>query len=410
MSLLTAASLGLAMALAEGPEEPAAAVTAFSVSGYMQADAVAWSQRSVDELDPSTGAPLNQNRFLIRRARVHGDVSQGPFSAVAEIDGNTIAGPSVRLIEARVSARWPADGPALAVLSAGLQRIPFGYEVRLHARDRFFLEGSQVARALFPGDYDLGIEIQGAWRFLRCQVAVMNGEPTSERTLPAADPNAAKDVVGRVAAVGTIGPVGLEVGVSGLEGAGFHPGTPSTKDTVVWRDVNEDGVAQLSELQVVAGSPATPSESFRRFALGGDLQLSVPVPALGRLELGAEVIWASNLDRGLFVADPVARSRAVRELGFSAGAVQRLPAGFAIGARFDRYVPDADARDLQGARLVPFDSSLSTWALAASWSWRRTARVVLELDLNDNALGRGADGAPARLASDSLTARAEVAF
>ncbi|HYV49065.1 MAG TPA: hypothetical protein VFA20_29600 [Myxococcaceae bacterium] len=409
MSLLAAVSAALAATLADGgPPEPPA--TTFEVSGYVQADAVAWSEASVDELDPSTGAPLNQDRFLVRRARLHAGVTRGLFSASVEVDGNTVSGPALRLIDAEVSARWPSEGPPLAMLSAGLLRIPFGYDVRLNARDRFFLEESRVARALFPGEYDLGVRLQGAWRFLRYQVAVMNGEPIGERALPALDPNAAKDVVGRLAVAGTIGPVNIEVAASGLEGVGFHPGTPSTKDTVTWRDVNEDGVVQLSEIQVIAGTPATPSEGFRRYALGGDLQLSVPVPALGRFELAAEAIWATNLDRGLFIADPVARSRDVRELGFAAGAVQRLPAGFALGVRFDRYAPDADARDAQGAQVVPLDSSLSTWAFAASWSWRGTARVLLELDHEDNLLGRAANGAPARLASDSLVARAEVAF
>ena len=33
--------------------------------GFVQADGVLWSQESVDEIDPSTGEPLNNTRFLI---------------------------------------------------------------------------------------------------------------------------------------------------------------------------------------------------------------------------------------------------------------------------------------------------------------------------------------------------------
>src|SRR5262245_35961115 len=40
-----------------------------SVSGYVQADAILYDQSSLDEANPSTGEPLNDNRFSIRRAR-----------------------------------------------------------------------------------------------------------------------------------------------------------------------------------------------------------------------------------------------------------------------------------------------------------------------------------------------------
>src|SRR5262245_11485448 len=38
--------------------------------GFVQADAVAYDQSSADELSYSNGAPLNQTRFLVRRARL----------------------------------------------------------------------------------------------------------------------------------------------------------------------------------------------------------------------------------------------------------------------------------------------------------------------------------------------------
>ena len=287
-----------------------------TVSGFLQADAVAWSQASVDELDPSTGEPLNEGRFIIRRGRLRLDASRTFLSGAVEIDANTVKGPALRLLSAEASARWMLQGGdvPLVQVAVGLFRIPFGYDVRLNSRDRFFLEPSQVARALFPGDYDLGVKLRGGWRFLRYELAAMNGEPIGEAALPGRDPNAAKDFVGRIAAVGEIAHVvAFEVGFSGLAGTGFHPGSWATKDTVVWRDANEDGLVQPSELQVIAGAPATASQNYRRFALGMDARVGFSVPELGHFELAGEIAWASNLDRGLFMADPIAVGRDARE-------------------------------------------------------------------------------------------------
>jgi hypothetical protein len=98
--------------------------------GFVQADAVLYSQASVDEVDPATGAPLNETRFLIRRARLRVDADYGPVAASLELDGNTVNGPVARLIDAEASACWPRCAvEPLVMATLGLQRIPFGFEV-----------------------------------------------------------------------------------------------------------------------------------------------------------------------------------------------------------------------------------------------------------------------------------------
>ena len=383
----------------------------FTLSAFAQADAVLSSQASVDELDPSTGQPLNELSVTLRRLRVKLSASRWIFSAAGEVEANTLAGLNLRLFSAAVSARWPSEGAPVVQLRAGLLRIPFGREVQTDALQRAFLEPATLAQALFPGAFDLGAELSGAWRFLRYQVAVMNGEPVGERALPAKDPNAAKDVMGRLGVAGApASALRLEAGVSGLWGTGFHAGQPATKDTLAWRDANEDGLVQSTELQVVGGLPATASAGFNRFALGADLCVEVAVPTLGTLEVSGEFVWAKNLDRGLFVADPVSTGRDLRELGWSVAVTQQLPLGFAVGLRGDVYNPDADAADQQGVRRVPVDSSLTTWTAMASWRWRRTARLLAQYEHQTNALGRGLGGAPTTLGADRFTLRAEVAF
>ncbi len=309
--------------------------------------------------------------------------------------------------------RWPEHAdervPALKA-TAGLTRIPFGYEVQELDWVRPFLERATVLRALFPGEFDLGAVFRAGYRHLDAAIAIMNGDPIGALNFPAVDPAHQKDLLGRLGAEATIVPgVRARAGVSAETGTGFHAGTPTTKDVVVWQDANGDGVVQPNEITVIPGSAATPSQVFRRFALGGDLELEFDVPALGVLALRAEWIEAQNLDRGVEPADPVSAGRNLRETGWYVGAVQEITRWAAIGARYDRYEPDADASQQQGVALVPVRRVYSTLAIAAMARYG-PQRLLLEYDVNTNPLGVTATGAPTTLADNALTLRAQFVF
>src|SRR5262245_49421621 len=100
LAIAVAGALPLAFA------SPAAAdpTVDLRVSGYVQTDAVAWSQASVDEVD-SQGEPLNETRFLIRRARLRAEARRNVVGASVEIDGNTVKGSTLRLVSAEASVR-----------------------------------------------------------------------------------------------------------------------------------------------------------------------------------------------------------------------------------------------------------------------------------------------------------------
>jgi hypothetical protein len=291
-----------------------------------------------------------------------------------------------------------------------MMKIPFGFEVPELDPARLFLERSTVARALFPGTYDLGFRVQGGYRFLRWAVAAMNGEPIGEQSFPSRDPNAAKDLVGRLGVdASPATPVRIRAGFSALVGTGFHPGTPATKDTLVWRDANGDGIVQVSEIQVIPGAPATPSENFSRFALGADLGVTARLPVLGDLTVYGEIVRSTNLDRGVEPADPVGAGRDLRELGYYVGLTQEITRYAMIGARYDRYDPDADATVQRGVSLVPGSHAYSTLALTAAARYA-PGRVILEYDHNTNNLGLTAGGLPTTLADDAFTLRGEGTF
>jgi hypothetical protein len=383
------------------------------LSGFVQIDWIVHNQSSQDEVNDANGTLLNQDRFTLRRGHLRAEAEEGPFSAALELDANTTNGPQVRPINAEVSAHWAGGSdktlPAL-IATAGLMRIPFGFEVQELDWSRPFLERAAVLRALFPGEFDLGVRLRAKYRFLDCAIAAMNGNPIGAMTFPALDPVHEKDLVGRIGVdVNIASGVTLEAGVSADSGRGFHAGTPTTKDVVVWQDANGDGVVQPNEVTVIPGSAATPSRTFHRFAIGGDLRVVLEMPVLGVLMVRGEIVSASNLDRGLEPADPVGAGHDLREVGWAVGATQELTRWGAIGARYDRYNPDADASTQWGVARVPIDRTYGTLALAGMLK-SGAQRLLAEYDINTNPLGITSSGAPATLAANSFALRAQLVF
>lgn len=399
-------------ALPAAPSETKEGAVSFKLSGFLQSDGVLMRQSSEDELNPSTGEPLNQTRFLIRRARVRGELTAPWISGALELDGNTVKGPAARIQAAEVALRYQpdADAPPLAMATVGLFKTPWGHEVLESDRVRPFLERGNASSALFPGEYDLGAKLSGGWRFLRYAVGVMNGHPLGEKAFPGRDPLALKDVVGRLGVDTQLERVGVQAGVSYLTGHGFTRGTAATKDQVTWRDTNEDSQVQLPEIQVIPGYPAQPSQPFSRNAMGADLTVTVPVTERVTLQAQGELYWASNLDRGFQVADPVGAGRALRELGYVAGLTAQVGPHLFAGVRYDFYDPDRDAREVRDGTQVVRTNALSTTAVVLGARLPPYGRVMVEYDHNTNALARTASGAPTTLPDDALTVRGEVTF
>jgi hypothetical protein len=202
----------------------------------------------------------------------------------------------------------------------------------------------------------------------------------------------------------------LAAGFSADYGTGFHKGTAASKDTLVWRDANEDGIVQLNEITVIRGQTASPSMNFGRYAVGGDLELTLSLPHLGELTVYGEIVAGNNIDRALQIADPIVKARDLRELGFYIAVTQEITQWAMVGIRYDRYDPDRDSNDLRGGVQVPLDATYSTLAIAAAGRFAGYGRLVLEYDHNTNPLGRRADGTPTTLQSDALTLRAQVQF
>jgi hypothetical protein len=404
-----------------------------SVGGWLQTDWVVRREASLAEVDPSTGAPLNEERFLLRRARARLDARQALVLGRIELDLNSVRGLEVRPFEASAAVGWSSAGAArwigvgreehprnaeasavddaVAVLgTVGLFRVPFGFDAVESPLRRPVLERTRMSRALFPGQRDFGVGVDAQYRSLRFSGALMNGAPIGDAGAVAVDFTAAKDVLGRFGVDARVGPrLRVEAGFSGLYGRGLHLGSAGSKDTLSWQDGNEDGLVEVSELGVIPGTPATPSATFDHFALGADARLTLQLEPLGALLVRAELIRAQNLDRGVEPADPVATGRDLRELGWVIGVAQELGSLGSLAAQYEVYDPDADARGVRGAEVVPRDARYTTLSIAGALRLP-PLRFMAQYDHEGNTLGRDESGVPTTLENDGLSLRAELVF
>jgi hypothetical protein len=381
------------------------------VSGYVQAQ-YQHSQLSQDQIS-ADGTAENQDRFLVRRARLRIERGWDFAYATIEVDGNNENGFVFGLRRAEAALLWRAPDPTappLLVFRAGLTDIPFGYELFEPNRTRLFLERTTGSHALFPGDTDFGAQLSGAISVFRYALGVFDGTP-----VPDSDPSSAgvdltseKDFMARFGAeTQPSKAVGVSGGVSFVNGTGLHQGTIATKGSLQWNDQSGSGTLTQGEITGIPGQAATPSATFSRWAVGADLELRLKTP-IGRGLLYGEVYVASNYDRGLVVADPVETGVSLREVSWYAAYVQEVTRWGLIGLRVDAYNPNGDATSQSGGTLLPVSQTITTWSPLVGLVLPDRARLVFEYDRVLNQSGLNASGVPTQLAEDQWALRLQV--
>ncbi len=384
----------------------------FRVSGYLQVQ-YENNQISEDQLLQG-GTPLNQDRFSVRRGRLRLRGAWEYAAAELEIDASTTTGPTASVRRANLSALWrnpDRELPPYLAVTAGLTEVPFGIELQLGQDELVFMERTTGSLAFFPGPTDVGAVIFGGVGPLRYEVGAFNGTPIDDRqgTLRR-EPNRAPDFAGRLGIQLPSDVFELVAGVSFLAGTGFHAGQDATAPTLQWIDLNEDGVISgVGELVGVPGSDATPSENFGRWALGADLALGITT-GIGATRLYGEITMAENLDRGLYVADPVTADEDVREIAAYVAVVQDVTKWGLVGARYDLYDPNSDLLDQQRGLQVPADASIHTISPVVGVRWPGHGRLVIQYDVIRDHLARNAAGLPTDVRNNRLTVRVQGEF
>ena len=382
-------------------------------SGFAQVQ-YEWHQDSEDAQQQG-GALLNRDRFVLRRGRLRATRDWQWGQVLVELDGNTNRGPALRVQKAEVSLLYgraqDKDQPPLVQLTAGQFDLPFGFELTYSSKARFFMERSTGSRALFPSEPDVGVRLSGGIAFARYAIAITNGEPLDERSgFGLQDPNRNKDITARLGAETKVTPdVVLAGGVSFNRGRGYHAATDATKNTLSWRDANENGAVDSGEVMGQPGTQATPAKTFARWAMGVDLELLLRT-RLGWSMLYAEAFAASNLDRGLVIADPIQSGSDVREYGYFIAFTQELTPYAAVGLRFDYYDPNSDFLDKRAGKQLPTSQRVRTFSPFVAFSLPGHARLGLQWEIVDDYLARDVRGVPSDLPNNQWTLRLQGTF
>jgi hypothetical protein len=384
-----------------------------TLSGYIQAQ-YGQSQLSDDQLLPG-GTPLNQDRFSIRRGRLRLIGRWKYARADFELDASTTRGPTASVRRAAVGAVLPssdATQPPLLTLQFGLTEIPFGLELQQGQDEILFFERTTGSLAFFPGPIDTGVKLDAAYGPFRAQIAIMNGFPLDDRAggPSGIDPARAPDYVGRLG-FETLPTDSVRVagGVSFLTGKGFHAGSDATKSVLQWDDSNADGVINAGELVAVAGRGAIPSETFDHWAVGADFNAEFR-SKIGWTRLFAEAVFASNLDRSLYVADPIAQGDDLREINWYVAATQDLTEWSFVGLRYEVYDPNSDLADSRRGQSIPTDASLTTISPIVGARFEGLGRLTFQYDVIDDKLARDTRGVPTDVKNNQWTLRAQGEF
>jgi hypothetical protein len=383
------------------------------LSGFTQLQYVS-SQISEDQLQQG-GEPVNRDGFALRLARLRVDGSWRWARFTFEVSGNTLHGPYLGVLRAEAALLWrnPRPGaPPYVMLTGGLQEMPFGNELPESVRRRPFMERTRGSQALFPGSTDLGLRLSGGVSYLRYGLAVTNGVPLVEQAGAAYTvATQSKDVLGRLGFDTTRSPRSFAVsgGVSFLAGTGFHAGTSAAGSTTQWRDSNENGLIDAGELVGVPARSATPSTTFARWAVGADLQGRLST-RIGWTQVYGEVTIATNLDRGLFPADPVSAGYDLRHLAAHVAFTQQIFQFGIVGFRWDVYNPDADFSENRRGQRIPGDASIHTLSPLVGVNAFEHLRLLAQYDVIFDTLARDPSGVPTDLANNQLTIRLQGDF
>ncbi len=220
------------------------------VSGYVQA-----RETYNDSPTPIyTGTAPKDTGFTIRRGRFKAvyDAEWSQFALQLDATPN-----GVGLKEAFARLKLPVSGLAI---DAGLQLLPFGYDVGVRSSaDLDLLERADFAKTFLKGEYDLGVSLVGVRGPFNVKVGLFNGNGVDAKT-GGYDNDQHKDVIGRLGFDGGF----VTGGVSGWYG------------------------------QTINYKSTTADRRYDRARVGADMQVYLDLLPVGGTAVKGEYLWGKT--------------------------------------------------------------------------------------------------------------------
>lgn len=324
-----------------------------SVTGYLQAEWQHYDQ-TINNDDRAFYSNLVRNLFLIRRGRIKLTHQTEDFKAVVEGDF-TDRGVSAK--DVYLTAGLLEDD--LLNVTVGVFKRP-NYEVEVSSSKREATERSQVIRAFYPGERDLGFKLESTPKLGEdfrptIQLGMFNG--TTQETDPL------KDIIARV----TLPlPLGDDSKVKATVGGTFYyGGIPQPEDTVV-KFENEKQILAFED-----GSDSWRGWGNRRHA-GVEAQVEADILPFGTTKLHGEFLTGtrpSAIVREALravqsgdstVIQPVAIPTVLlrNQMGYYVALTQGLGKKYQASIRYDFYDRNTDLSGEENG-LAPSDRSSS---------------------------------------------------
>jgi len=265
-------------------------------SGYIQAR-WAWREAAVYNSTPA-GAPALTN-FTIRRARFKVVYDADWSQYTLQIDATPRG---VLLKEAYATLKLPKG----LAIDAGLQLMPFGYEVLVRSSsDLDLLERSLTTSFYLAGEYDLGIALKGDYGPFNFKVGAFNGNGIGAWSFASGfsglDNDQLKDFIGRI---------------------GFDYGMIT------------GGVSGWYGKLIDYGSAT--DEKHDRYRVGADLQVYLDLLPIGGTALKGEFIWGRTGSVAAATLDQTGH-------GWYALATQNIGKYQQLAARWEEFTPNNTA-------------------------------------------------------------------
>ena len=322
-----------------------------SISGYIQAEWLHFDQ-STNPNGRAFYSDGEKNLFQIRRGRVKFTHQEGRFTGVIQPDF-TERGVSIKDAYFTVGI---LDKDLLDV-TLGIFARP-NYEVELSSSKRESPERSQVIRAFYPGERDLGFMFTSSPALTdnfkpQLQVGLFNGNQRETDPL--------KDLATRLVLPLPLGPdskVSANVG-----GSFYYGGIPQPEDSVI---KFEDG------MQVVAfgnGEGSAQGWGNRRH-VGVETQIAADILPIGKTELRGEFLTGvrptpgtrtvlTDISSDSIIIEPVETPTLIlrNQAGYYVQLSQELSEKFMVAAKYDVFDRNTD---LSGDQVLSADDRKST--------------------------------------------------